>query len=123
MVDIKKELEPRTGGVERVMPPVEMPKSPEVNLEVEGWMEKIEKKFARVPSKTNDVTDDTVVVPQPQSQQPPVTIPVTQQQMTLGKKAKPDTALAWLVVWAMRKIKQLTRLGKNVRLQDIPEVK
>lgn len=124
MVDAKKELEPRVGNVERVaVPQVETPKSPEQNLEVESWVEKIEKRFGRVPNKTADVTDDTVVVQQPQAQQPPVTLPVNQQQMQAGQKAKTDTGIAWLVTWAIRQIKMLTKLGRNVRLQDIPEVK
>jgi hypothetical protein len=124
MVDTKKELEPRVSGVERVVvPPVETPKSPEQNLEVESWVEKIEKRFGRVSGKTSDVADDTVVVQQPAAQQPPVTLPVTQQQMQTGQKAKTDLSIAWLVTWAIRQIKMLTKLGRNVRLQDIPEVK
>jgi hypothetical protein len=123
MVDITKELEPGVGAVEQVLPPVEIPTQPEENLEVESWMRKIEKKFARVPNATSDVTDDTVVIQPPQAGQPPVTLPVNQQQMQQGKKAKIDTGLAWLVAWALRQIKLFGRLGKRVRLQDIPEVK
>jgi hypothetical protein len=125
MVDISKEKEP-IGGTERVSVPEETAsveaKRDQENLEVSSWMEKIEKKFARVPNDTTDVTDDTVVVQQqPQTQQPPVTLPVNQQQMAAGKKAKPDLGIAWLVTWAIRQIKLLSRLGKKVRLQDLPE--
>jgi len=119
VVDNKKEIELRPTSVERV----ELPIIPEGNLEVEGWMEKIEKKFARVPNDTNDVSDDTVVVQQPQAQQPPVTLPVNQQQIQVGKKAKTDLGIAWLVTWAIRQIKRLTRMGRKVRLEDMPEVK
>lgn len=124
MVDNKKELEPpRQAQGERE---AEIPKSPEQNLEVSSWMEKIEKKFARVPNQTSDASDDTVVV-QPfgdaQGKQPPVTLPINQQQMTVGKKAKIDTGIAWLVTWAIRQIKIFTRMGRKVRLEDIPEVK
>ena len=134
MVVMKKEKEPM-GGIERVRVPedpshveagqitVEAPKSSEQNLETLSWMEKIEKKFARVPNQTADVTDDTVVIQQPQTQQPPVTLPVNQQQMQMGKKAKTDTGIAWLVTWAIRQIKRLTRAGRNVRLEDMPEAK
>jgi hypothetical protein len=125
MVDISKEKEP-IGGTERVSVPEEMAtveaKRGKENLEVSSWMEKIEKKFARVPNDTTDVTDDTVVVQQqPQTQQPPVTLPVNQLQMATGKKAKPDLGIAWLVTWAIRQIKLLSRMGKKVRLQDLPE--
>ena len=123
MADNKKELEPRPGETEQVMRPVEMPPKPEENLEVSSWVEKIEKKFARVPNDMSDVTDDSVVVQQqPQTQQPPVTLPVNQQQMFKGKTAKTDTGIAWLVAWAIRQIKLLSRLGRKVRLQDLPEV-
>lgn len=118
MVDNKKEVELRPTSVERT----ELPPKPEENLEVSSWVEKIEKKFVRVPNDTNDVTDDSVVIQQPQAQQPPVTLPVNQQQMAKGKKAKTSMGIAWLVTWAIRQIKLLSRLGRKVRLQDLPEV-
>lgn len=123
MADLSKEKEP-IGGSERVRVPEEIAtvEAKRDNLEVSSWMEKIEKKFARVPNDTTDVTDDTVVVQQqPQAQQPPVTLPVNQQQMAVGKKAKPEMGIAWLVTWAIRQIKLLSRAGKKVRLQDMPE--
>lgn len=127
MVDLSKE-KLQAGGIERVRVPeeqitVEAPKNPEQNLETLSWMEKIEKRFARVPNQTADVNDDAVVIQQPQTNQPPVTLPVTQQQMLKGKTAKLDLGIAWLVTWAIRQIKILTRSGKNVRLQDMPELK
>jgi hypothetical protein len=127
MVDMKKEKEPM-GGTERVRLPedlttVEAPKRDKENLEVSSWIEKIEKKFARVPNDTTDVTDDTVVVQQPQAQQPPVTLPVNQQQMAQGKNAKPELGIAWLVAWVIRQIKMFAKTGRHVRLQDMPEAK
>lgn len=131
MVDLKKEKEPIT-RVERVSVAdekvtVEVPRSTEdkakESLEVQSWIEKIEKRFARIPNQTSDVTDDTVVIQQPQAQQPPVTLPVTQQQMYAGKKAKIDTGLSWLVTWAIRQIKMLSKIGRKVKLQDMPEAK
>jgi len=119
-MDTKKEIEPLRQAQGKLE--VEVPKSSEQNLEVEGWMEKIEKKFARVPNQTSDVTDDMVVVQQPQAQQPPVTLPINQQQMQVGKRAKTDLGIAWLVSWAIRQIKMLTKMGRKVRLEDIPEV-
>lgn len=127
MVDLSKEKEPLRQaqgelGRESVPEEVATVEAKRDNLEVSSWMEKIEKKFARVPNDTVDVTDDTVVVQQqPQTQQPPVTLPVNQQQMAVGKKAKPEMSIAWLVTWAIRQIKLLSRAGKKVRLQDMPE--
>lgn|GEM_PF-1044189 len=127
MVDMKKEKEPMS-GMERVRLPedlttVEAPNRDKENLEVMSWIEKIEKQFARVPNQTSDVNDDTVVIQQTQTQQPPVTLPVNQSQMAKGKTAKPDLGIAWLVTWAIRQIKLLTRLGRKVRLEDMPEFK
>ena len=128
MVDMKKEKEP-VGSNERVRLPedltaVEAPNRDKENLEVQSWVEKIEKQFARVPNDTTDVNDDSVVVqPQPQAQQPPVTLPVNQQQMAKGKNAKPDTGIAWLVTWVIRQIKLLSRLGRKVKLQDMQTIK
>ena len=126
MVDMKKEKEPGS-GMERVRLPedlttVEAPNRDKENLEVTTWIEQIEKKFARVPTDTTDVNDDSVVVQQPQAQQPPITLPVNPKQMAKGKNAKTNLGIAWLVTWAIRQMKLLSRLGRKVRLQDIPEI-
>ncbi|MCE7897708.1 MAG: hypothetical protein DPW11_04255 [bacterium] len=121
MVDNKKEIQPRP--VESAQIRVEAPKPVETQPEIESWMQKIERRFARVPNKTVTPMDDKVVVQQPQSQQPPVTMPINQTQMQAGKVAKPDEGIAWLVTWVVRQIKMLTKLGRRVRLQDVPEIK
>lgn len=121
MVDNKKEIQPRQ--VEAVQVKVEMPRQVETQPEIESWMQKIERRFARVPNKTATPMDDAVVVQQPQSQQPPVTMPINHTQMQIGKVAKPDEGIAWLVAWVVRQIKVLTKLGRSARLQDMPEMK
>lgn len=120
MVDVKKEQEPRR--VEGNVPVVELMKPVEPPPEVESWIEKIEKKFGRVPNQTPTPMDDAVVVQNQQSDQPPVTLPISRQQIQTGKKAKVELSIAWLVTWMLRQIKILTRLGRKVRIQDIPEV-
>lgn len=133
MVDTKKEKESirqaqdrgpiGVVGRERApeeFPTVESPRKVEEPLEVESWIEKIEKRFARVP-QDNNIQDDTVVVTQPQSNQPPVTLPVTQQQINDNHNGKPEFSLTWLVTWAIRQIKMLTLVGRHIRLQDLPE--
>lgn len=122
-MDNNKELEPMPEGASQVEAPVMGSEKPAASPEVEGWMEKIEKKFARVPNQTSDKNDDTVVIDDPGSSQPPITLPINQQQMQAGKKAKIEEGIAWLVAWAMRQIKMLTRLGRKVKLQDLPEAK
>ncbi len=126
MVEIGKKKEIIEGVREAVvdpMPSVELPQKEEENLEVESWMEKIEKRFARIPKGAPGVQDDTVIVQQDDSQQPPINLPVTQVGMSKGKRAPIENSITWLVAWAMRRIKQLKRLGMRVSLQDIPEVK
>lgn len=123
MTDLKKELEPGLVGVEQTAKPEKIEQKPSQNLEVESWVERIERKFARVPNDTASAADDAVVVASPKAGQPPVSLPVSKQQMQRGKKAKTDTGIAWLVAWAIRQIKQLARLGRRVRIEDLPEAK
>lgn len=120
-MDRKKELESRevlSGNTEQ-----RRVETTTVQPEVESWMEKIEKKFARVPNQSQDVNDDSVVVVQDQSAQPPVTVPITHAQMIAGKKGAVTEGITWLVAWVVRQIKMLHKIGKKVRLADIPEVK
>lgn len=119
MVDIRKESEPRRENTQVI----EMERTVEVQPQVESWMEKIEKRFGRVPNQTQTPMDDQVVVQNPQSQQPPVVLPATQQMMQVGKQGKIEEGVTWLVAWVIRQIKMLTKSGRKVRLQDIPEIK
>lgn len=133
MVDLKKEKESvrqaqdLSAGVERVAVPPELPtvESPrkQENLEVDSWITKIEKKFARIPKGQPGAQDDSVVVQQQGSKQPPVTLPVNQQTMAKGQDAPVETGIRWLVTWAIRQIQMLTKIGRKVRLQDVPEIK
>ena len=94
----------------------------EEQLEVESWITKIEKKFARIPKGQPGAQDDTVIVNQPQSNQPPITLPINSSQMAKGKKAKVQLSVRWLVEWAVRQIKMMTRIGRKVELSEIPEI-
>lgn len=122
----KKEVQP--GGIEREsvvkqMPVVETEKKQEESPEVESFLEKIERRFARIPKGMPGPQGDNVVVQQASSQQPPVSLPVTKAGMKKGKKSPVENSIAWLVTWAMRRMKQLSKLGKRVVLQDLPEFK
>lgn len=117
----KKEMQPAT--MEQEKRGVELPKQIEVQPETESWMQKIEKRFARVPNKTQDITDDSVVVQDQASGQPPVTLPVTSAQVAAGKKAPVEEGIAWFITWVVRQWKQITKRGGRVRLQDLPEYK
>jgi len=121
MVDAR-EIEPQEKGKEWVAPTQEAPRSEEQNLEVESWITKIEKRFARIPKGVPGPQDDNVVVTQPQSKQPPVNLPVTQQQLDQNQKTKPTLSIAWLVAWAIRQIKILTKSGRKIKLEEIPVI-
>lgn len=121
MPDNKKESQPRT--IESSQGVVESPKPAEQQPAVESWMQKIERRFARVPNNTPTPTDDTVVVQQSQSQQPPVTLPINQTQMQVGQKSPVEEGITWLVSWVIRQIKMLHKLGRRTRLSDMPEIK
>lgn len=108
------------------LPTVESPRKAEDNLEVESWITKIEKRFARIPKGAPGPQDDQVVVQAfdpAQAKQPPVKLPITKQQMVAGQNAPMETGLRWLVTWAIRQIRMLTKIGRKVELKDIPEVK
>lgn len=119
-VQVKKEIQP--ASIEQGESRVENLRSVDVQPEVESWMQKVERRFARVPNKTTTPVDDQVVVQNQGSDQPPVTLPVTAAQVAVGKKANVDEGIAWLIAWVIRQWKQLTRLGRRVRLQDLPEI-
>lgn len=128
MVDLNKEKEPLRVGREKApeeFPTVESPRKNESqdNLETTSWIEKIEKRLGRIPQGQPGPADDQVVVQQPQSNQPPVKLPVTQSQIKNGKRLKAEFSLAWLVGWAIRQIKMMTKMGRKVELAEIPEVK
>ena len=133
MVDITKEKESIRQAqdlaagervrVEPEIPTAESPRKAETPLEVESWITKIEKRLGRIPQGKAGVQDDQVIVQQPMSKQPPVKLPINSQQMQVGKKAKTENGIAWLVAWAIRQIKMMARLGRKIEMAEIPEVK
>lgn len=73
----------------------------EHSLEAESVIEKIEKQRRRV----SGVQDDTTVVSA--SDQPAVTLPVTQDEVKEVRKIPIIFSLRWLVEWAKKQIKKL----------------
>lgn len=73
----------------------------EHSLEAESVIEKIEKQRKRV----SDIQDDTTVVSA--SDQPAVTLPVTQDEVEGAGKIPIISSLRWLVEWAKKQIKKL----------------
>lgn len=115
MPDVK-EQEPTSSSQREPLSPLEggeVSEEPERSPEVESVIEKLERQRAQ---KTGDAQDDTTVVPA--SDQPAVTLPVTQDDMVQGKKLPILASLRWLVEWAVRQIK---KLGGRARYHE-PEV-
>lgn len=110
----KKEQEP-VSVVERgakTKETIEAPGKPDRSPEVESVIEKLETQ--RVKKSPGDVQDDasTVVLP---SDQPAVTLPVTQDDIVKGKKLPIITSLRWLVEWAVRQVK---KFGGRVKYHE-----
>lgn len=75
---------------------VEIPSSPEVTPEVEGYMEKIEKEDYQ-----------QILMGSTSPQQPQVKIPLTNDQIQAGLHHKVWEAIRWLAEWCLRQLKIL----------------
>lgn len=85
----------------------EIPSSPELSPEVEGYVEKVEKD----PELQKALADDYVkaIGMQPvASQNPQVTLPLTDDQIQVGMHHKVWEAIRWLAVWCLRQMKMVS---------------
>ncbi|HJZ06216.1 hypothetical protein A2634_02095 [Candidatus Amesbacteria bacterium RIFCSPHIGHO2_01_FULL_48_32] len=107
----KEQLEVAAGRIrkERVIEEVEeVPAEPEVEpkLEREGWIEKVEKEAELGQAGTDDYVGQ-VLMGSANPQNPKVTIPLTDDQITQGLHHKVWEAIRWLAVWCIRQMKKL----------------
>lgn len=86
---------------------VEIPNTPEVGKEVEGYVEKIEKEAELQQTVTDDYHQ--ILVGPASSQKPQVKIPLTDDQIQAGLHHKVWEAIRWLAVWCLRQIKVIHR--------------
>lgn len=107
MVQNVEQRESRPEGVQETPQVPEATKEKDHSLEVEGWVEKVERKQSQTQKPATDIQDDTkVTVSPPQTAQPAVTLPVTQNDMQVGATMPVTTAFRWLVEWVNRQIKK-----------------
>lgn len=99
--------EPESRRVEeRVIKNMEdIPVSPEVSKEVEGYVEKIEKEAELQQAVTDDYHQ--ILVGPASSQKPQVKIPLTDDQIQAGLHHKVWEAIRWLAEWCVRQMKML----------------
>lgn len=102
----KERLESVASGFkERVVTAVEeVPENPELEPEVEGYIEKVEKD----PELMKKLADDyvkTVGMQSANPQNPKVQIPLTDDQIKEGLHHKVWEAIRWLAEWCVRQIK------------------
>ena len=82
----------------------EIPTSPEVGKEVEGYVERIEKEAELAKPVVDDYTQQVLVAPTA-PQKPKVTLPLTDDQIQTGLHHKVYDAIRWLAEWCVRQIK------------------
>lgn len=80
-----------------------------VSLEVESVIEKLER---NVKSQGDDKQDDLGTVVQPISDQPAVTLPLTQGEVDEGEKLGMNSSYRWLVEWVKMMMEKLGKRGK-----------
>lgn len=77
------------------------------SAEIESVVKKIERKLGRQAKRDpGDIQDDAGVVVQPQSDQPAVTVSVTQDDVAQGKKLPVASSFRWLIEWVVRQVKK-----------------
>ena len=85
----------------------EIPGSPEVGPEMEGYIEKVEKD----PELQKALADDyikTIGMQSATTQNPQVTLPLTNSQVQAGLHHKVWEAVRWLAVWCLRQMKMVS---------------
>ena len=75
--------------------------------EVEGWLEKLEKEDTKLQQPVIDQTTGQTVLDDSNQQQSgfKVTLPLTKDEMEKGLKDKVVNSIRWLAEWCMRMIK------------------
>lgn len=83
--------------------PVMVESEPEVDKEVESYIQKVEKEIYLNKPITDDGGQPLVSPPAPQD--PQIILPITDDQLNLGLKQKVTDSIRWLSEWCLRLIK------------------
>ena len=81
----------------------------EASLEVESVIEKLERNVKQTGDKQDDVG---ATVAQPKSDQPAVTLPITQDDVEEGEKLGMDSSFRWLVEWVKMMLRKFPGRAK-----------
>jgi hypothetical protein len=93
-------VEKRVTDVEEVPTNVETEKT----HEIQGYIETVEKEAELTSSVTDDYTNQ-VLLGSATSQNPIITLPLTEEQTKLGLHHKVWEAITWLAIWCLRQTK------------------
>ena len=100
----KEKLKPRE--VQKPGEMVEIPTTPEVGKEIEGYMQRVEKELELAGPVMDDYTQQVLLKPAaPQTVK--VTLPLTTEEIEEGLHHKVWEAIAWLARWCKRQLEML----------------
>lgn len=84
---------------------VEIPTTPEVGPETEGYIEKVEKEAELAVPVMDDYTQQVLLKPAQQATK--VTLPLTDEEIKEGLHHKVWEAIRWLATWCLRQVQKL----------------
>lgn len=100
--DLKDEVQSSPEILESVQ---EIPTEPEIESEMEGYLEKIEKE-TQLQQGTTDGYTNVLMTPAPQN--PQVQLLLTPSQIKWGMQRQVWEAVRWLAVWCLRQMKMVS---------------
>ncbi|TSC85252.1 MAG: hypothetical protein G01um101416_1011 [Microgenomates group bacterium Gr01-1014_16] len=84
---------------------IEIPTTPEVGPEVEGYMEKVEKEAEMLGPVMDDYTAQVLLKPKQKADKQ--ALPLTDEEIKEGLHHKVWEAIRWLATWCMRQVQKL----------------
>ena len=95
------------GGTQEVTPITEFTRNVDLEPEVEGWLEKLEKEDAQLKQPVVNQQTGQVVLDDAAQQQAgfKVVLPLTKDEVEKGLKHKVVDSLRWLAEWCLRLVK------------------
>lgn len=94
-------------GKQEVTPITEYTRQVDLEPEVEGWLEKVEKEDSQLQQPVTDDKTGQVILDDSQQQQPgfKVVLPMTQDEVNKGLHHKVLDSVRWLAEWCIRMVK------------------
>jgi len=95
-----------SGGIERERTPItEYTRKVDLEPEVEGWLEKVEKESAQLGTPVQDDTGKTIVDDAQKQDDFKVVLPMTKDEVEKGLHHKVMDSIRWLAEWCIRMVK------------------